>query len=143
MIGEDYLARLELNLEEAGALFDALHYYGKINTLEAAEDMFVSEEPLPLINHWESFEEFMNVCNVFCQISRSLPRCAFTKTIVTGEHIDRSHFSKEQMELIENLKEFKRQACYLLSYFDSMSDYFEYEVEMIERGYPHRHRRIA
>ena len=129
-----------MSLDEALNLFDAFHYYGKYNTLETAEEMMTSEVPLPLINHWTSFDEFLVVWDIFHRMTRKIPRTSFGKMLIYHQFPENIVLSREQQELLSDPKEFKRQACYLLSFFDSLSDYFEYEVQMIERGYPHKHR---
>jgi hypothetical protein len=143
LIHKDYLTHLELTLEEACNLFDAFHYYGKLNTLESSEDMFATEEDLPLANHWKDFDEFLMVWDMFYHMSRTQNRSSFGRSILDAKIPSTKMFSKEQNLLFSNKVEFIRQACYLLSFFDSLSDYFEFEVEMIERGYPHWHRRAS
>jgi hypothetical protein len=140
LIHEDYMTRIALTLEEACNLFDAFHYYGKCNTLDLVEEMMTVDEPLPLINHWSSFDEFLNVWDFFYRASRELPRTFYGKMIVDCKIPDQMDLSKAQRELLSNQKEYLRQACYLLSFFDSMSDCFDYEVKMIEQGYPYRYR---
>jgi len=97
--------------------------------------MFLSEDPLPLINHWESFDEFLLTWDVLYKMSQELSRPAFGKAILSCEIPEHFDLSSQQAEL-KDPTEFKRQACFLLSFFDSLSDYFDYEVEMMERGYP-------
>ena len=80
LIHNDYLQLLELSNEEACNLFDAIHYYGRHGTLAAAEDMNLSPEPLPLVNHWENFDEFLNVWDIFSKMAKGFHRISFVKS---------------------------------------------------------------
>ena len=134
------LTRLKMTTEEACNLYDAIHYYGKRTTIESAEDMMLSEDPLPLNNHWVSLDDFLNTLDIFCKMSKGLSRMAFAKCVLDNEIPQNIEFGQNQLEVLSRPDEFLRQACFLLSFFDSMSDYFEYEIEMMELGYPHGHR---
>ncbi|MBI2601788.1 MAG: hypothetical protein HYW48_01925 [Deltaproteobacteria bacterium] len=140
LIHQDYLKDLILKKEEASDLYDALLYYGKRSTVDAAEDMLETDDPLPLDNHWQTVDDFINVWEPFYEMARKLKRNAFVQQILSRTMPKEIHLTPQQESLFSDKQEYMKQACYLLSFLDSMSDYFEYEVEMLERGYPHGHR---
>lgn len=143
LIHSDYMVRLELSYEEASNLYDAFHYYGKCDTVQSAEDMILSDEPIPLINHWVNFDEFLTVWDAFYRMSRNTPRIAFAKMILECRFPESMPLTKAQEEMLLNKNEFQKQACFLLSFFDSMSDYFEYEITLMENGYTHWHHKAG
>lgn len=126
---------MEPTIEEAYNLFDAIRYYGKHLSLDIAEIMFLSSEPIPLQNHWDDFDNFITVWDFFYKLARSHPRSSFGRIIVTNQIPSMMLLSLEQKDIFSHAQEYKKQVCYLLNFFDSISDYFEYEVKMMEKGY--------
>lgn len=140
LIHQDYLNDMKLQKEEVSDLYDALLYYGKRSTVDAVEDMFETGDPLPLNNHWESVDDFINAWEPFYEMARKLKRNAFVQQVLGRMIPEEIHLTPQQQSIFSDKQEYMKQACYLLSFLDSMSEYFEYEVEMLERGYPHAHR---
>lgn len=138
LIRSDYMNRLELNFDEACNLYDAFRCYGKCSTIETAEEMIASGGPSPLVNHWDDFDEFLNVWDLFYRMSKSCSRASFGKLLLECKVPEEVPLSKVQSALLADNERFRAQACFLLSFFDSMSDFFDYEVKMMERGYPHK-----
>lgn len=140
-IKKSHLESHRLDSEEASDLYEALHYYGRRNTLEAARDVY-DDEMLPLAKHWEDLDDFESVWEIYYDLARMLPKSRFVDLIVNAVEFEKL-LSAEQRTVLSNPKDMLCHACYLLDFFDTMADYFDYEIKMLSYGYPHEHRKVS
>ena len=135
LIHKDYFDKQYLTAEEARNLYHGVNKLGRKLLHETAHQMFVRSQT-PLHKNWESEETFLVSCNVFCKLAKELTEEEFVGTIMSTRIPHQITFNKSQRIMMSNSQSYMREACMVLGFIDSMSDFFEHEVKLMELGYP-------
>tara|TARA_Y100001970_G_C14125341_1_gene798622 strand:- start:286 stop:726 length:441 start_codon:yes stop_codon:yes gene_type:complete len=134
LIHENFTEDYHLSNEELDDFYEALHSIGKEKVLEAAHHLYHRSET-PLKNYWEGMDEFKVTFLAFYKISRKLNKkdfIAICRKQKTPEDID---FEESEKKVLADSLTYKMQACFLLSFLDSMSDFLDYEITLMSLGY--------
>ena len=135
LIHNNYQAHQYLTREEAQNLYQGLCKLGHKQINEAGYQMF-HRSLTPLHKNWSSEEEFQITTHMFCKMSKELGEDEFVDAIMQTKVPGSIQFNSAEQKVLNNSKTYIKEACMLLGFIDSHSDFFEYEVKLIELGYP-------
>ncbi len=126
----DYL----LSKEELGDFFEALHSIGKEKVLEAAHHLY-HRSKTPLKNYWQDLDEFKVTFFAFYKLSRKLSKASFIDICSHQKTPSNVELEEDEEEILADPMNYRMQACFLLSFLDSMSDFLDYEITLMSLGY--------
>ena len=135
LIHKRFKVTIAFEKKEAEAFYDALLHYNNDTILDAGYSMFNRDET-PLQNHWDDDVAFLTCYYLFRKMAKKMSKSDFVKTIVTLQQPSKILFDSDERLVLANKKNYLKQAKYLFSFLDSLSEYFDYEAILLSCGYP-------
>lgn len=130
--------RQPLSHDETADLLSFLKYYDRRITEDAVYNLYCRDKT-PLYDHWESQEAFFFVYDTFKQLANECSEEEFFTSVINESVPEKSSLNRTQREFIKDFALFRREARSLNCFFNSMKEYFDYEILLISLGYPCSH----
>ncbi len=115
-------------------LYDHIRYYGR-RDIEASAAHFFEQNQNPIVNHWQDIRSFFDIWDLFRTLAKEPSFEDFTAAMDAQNIREDWLFNRQQRQVFFDKKELEIQARFLLDFLISINDYFELEIELIERGY--------
>lgn len=131
-----------LNVAEAHELYESLKYYTYEEIQDIAFNMY-QRDITPIELHWQSKEEFIEIFRIFYKISHHFEGYQFAHIVAHSKIPFSIDFNRKQREILVDKEQYIFQSRCILHFFQSLPEFFEYEVTLISLGYPCEHQKIA
>lgn len=141
LIHKDYNEKPILLKEEAENLYLAIKACGKDQIIDAAYNMY-SRDETPLDKNWDDFNEFSLCFDFFYELSNKLEQKEFVQLLLSAEQGPiKKHTKIFEHKLIKTEQRMLTEACALLGFLDTLSDYLDYEITLRSLGYGCDHKK--